>query len=148
HFFNSGRKWLLCCFGASIGRDVIIRPTVRVTYPWKISIGDYSWIGDGVILYSLDRISIGSHSVISQQTYLCTGSHDLHDAAFALKTAPIAVGNGVWIAAQCFVAPGVEIGSNAVVGVRSTVLSSMPAGYVCWGHPCRPQQARSLRDKQ
>lgn len=145
HSFNTGRCWLLRCFGAEIGRDVIIRPTVRVTYPWRLSIGDNSWIGDRVVIYSLDRISIGSHSVVSQYTYLCTGSHDRSDPAFGLQTGPIAIGNGVWIAAQCFVAPGVQIGSNAAIGVRSTVLASMPAGYACWGHPCRPQQVRSMR---
>lgn len=148
HPFNSVRCSLLRLFGAQIGRQVLIRPTARFTYPWKVQIGDYSWVGDNVVFYSLDFIQVGEHCVISQKTYLCTGSHDTEDASFQLVTAPIAIGNGAWVAADCFVAPGVQIGANAVVGARSTVLSSLPAQQVCWGTPCRPRYSRELRDAQ
>jgi putative colanic acid biosynthesis acetyltransferase WcaF len=144
HSFHAARITLLRLFGAQIGQDVIIRPTARFTYPWKVTIGSYSWIGDDVVLYSLDQITIGQHCVISQKSYLCTGSHDIQDPTFNLKTAPISIGNGVWIAADCFVAPGVAIGSNAVIGVRSKVLRDMPAQQVCWGDPCRPQYERKV----
>ena len=83
HNFNSFRCFLLRLFGAKIGKGVVIRPSSRFTFPWKVEIGDYSWIGDDVIFYSIDRITIGSHSVISQKTYLCTGSHDIEDRSFA-----------------------------------------------------------------
>jgi putative colanic acid biosynthesis acetyltransferase WcaF len=144
HFMNSLRAKLLRLFGAQIGKGVIIRPTARFTYPWKVAIGDYSWIGDDVVLYSLDRISIGNHCVISQKSYLCTGSHRIDDPAFGLKTAAIAIGNGVWIASDCFIAPGVKIGANAVIGTRSTVLKDMPNQYLCWGNPCCPQRIRDI----
>lgn len=147
HFLNIARASLLRLFGAQIGQAVIIRPTARFTYPWKIKIGDHSWIGDDVVLYSLDRITIGQHSVISQKTYLCTGSHDPHDPTFRLKTGEITIGNGVWVAADCFIAPGVAIGSNTVVGVRSTVLRNLPAQQVCWGSPCRVQYDRQMQRK-
>ncbi|MEB3182128.1 MAG: hormogonium polysaccharide biosynthesis acetyltransferase HpsU [Nostocaceae cyanobacterium] len=142
HPLNSARCALLRLFGATIGTDVIIRPTARFTYPWKITIGDYSWIGDDVVLYSLDHINIGKHCVISQKSYLCTGSHDIQDPAFGLKTASITIGNGVWIAADCFIAPGIQIDANAVIGARSSVFSHMPAGQVCYGNPCRPMYSR------
>ena len=61
------RRFILRMFGAKIGKKVIIRPTVRITYPWKVSIGDYSWIGDDVVLYSLGEIEIGRNVVISQR---------------------------------------------------------------------------------
>lgn len=144
HSWHAPRILLLRWFGATIGQGVIIRPTARFTYPWKIQIGDYSWIGDDVVLYSLDRIEIGSHCVISQRSYLCTGSHDLHDRAFGLQTAPIQIGNGVWVAADCFVAPGVQIGANTVIGARSSVFKSMPEQQVCWGNPCRCQYFREV----
>ncbi|BAY18907.1 hexapeptide repeat-containing transferase [Anabaenopsis circularis NIES-21] len=142
HPFNSLRCSLLRLFGARIGQGVLIRPTARFTYPWKITIGDYSWIGDDVVLYSLDEISIGEHCVISQKTYLCTGSHDIQDPTFRLKTAPITIHDGVWVTTDCFVGPGVEIGANAVIGARSTVFANMPPGQVCWGSPCKPKYAR------
>ncbi|MBE9178346.1 colanic acid biosynthesis acetyltransferase WcaF [Oculatella sp. LEGE 06141] len=145
HPFNALRRGLLRLFGADIGVGVLIRPTARVTYPWKVAIGDYSWIGDDVVLYSLDSISIGQHCIISQKSYLCTGSHDFTDPAFGLKTAPIRIGNGVWLATDCFVAPGVQIGANAVVGARSSVMGNLPAQQVCWGTPCRPHYSRTMQ---
>lgn len=144
HFLNGFRCWLLRLFGARIGTGVLIRPTARFTYPWKIAIGDYTWIGDNVVLYSLDYIQIGEHCAISQKSYLCTGSHDMQDRAFGLVTAPIVIGNGVWIAADCFISAGVKIGANTVIGVRSSVFSNMPAGQVCWGTPCKPRYARAI----
>lgn len=145
HPLSDLRCFLLRLFGAQIGKGVLIRPTARFTYPWKIEIGDYSWIGDDVVLYSLDYIRIGSHCVISQKSYICTGSHDLQDPAFGLMTASITIGNGVWIAADCFIAPGVQIGANAVIGTRSSVFKNMPAQQVCWGSPCRPQHQRIMK---
>lgn len=133
---------LLRLFGAKIGTGVVIRPTARITYPWKLTIGDYSWIGDNVVLYSLDEINIGSHSIISQNCYLCTGSHNIHSPNFTLKTAPITIGNGVWVASDCFIAQGIKIGSNSIIGARSTVLSNIPAEYLAWGNPCKPYKNR------
>ncbi|WAL60044.1 hormogonium polysaccharide biosynthesis acetyltransferase HpsU [Thermocoleostomius sinensis] len=146
HSVHAPRIAVLRWFGATIGHGVIIRPTARFTYPWKITIGDYSWIGDDVVLYSLDRIAIGAHCVISQRSYLCTGSHNIDDPAFGLTTAPIQVGNGVWIATDCFVAPGVKIGANTVVGARSNVLKTLPEQSVCWGNPCQFQYRRTIAD--
>ena len=142
HPLNEIRCLLLRLFGAHIGKNVIIRPTVRITYPWRVDVGDYSWIGDNVVLYSLDHVRIGPQCVISQNSYLCTGSHDWQDPAFGLKTAPIAIGTGVWIAADCFIGLGVRIGANAVIGVRSTVLTDIPSAQVSWGTPCRPRFLR------
>jgi putative colanic acid biosynthesis acetyltransferase WcaF len=136
HFASGIRVKLLRLFGANIGVGVLIRPTARVTYPWKLTVGDYSWIGDDVVLYSLDRITIGQHAVISQECYLCTGSHEMADPSFNLVTKEIAIGNGAWIASDCFVGPGVTIGSNTVVGARSTVLKDLPEGKICYGSPC------------
>jgi len=142
HPCNSFRVWILCLFGAKIGKGVVIRPTSRFTYPWKITLGNYSWIGDDVVLYSLDAITIGSNCVISQKSYLCTGSHDLSDETFRLITAPIAIEDGVWVAADCFIAPGVTIGKDAVIGARSSVFKDQAIGQVCWGNPCQPRYPR------
>ena len=145
HNFSSFRAWLLRLFGAKVGIGVVIRPTARFNYPWKVEIGDYSWIGYDVVLYSLDKITIGSHCVISQKCYLCTGSHDIEDVAFGLITEPIAIGNGVWVASDCFIAPGVKIGANTVIGARSSVFSDIPARAVAWGSPCKPRYQREIK---
>lgn len=144
HNFHFLRCGLLRLFGAKIGKGVTIRPTARFTYPWKIEIDDYSWIGDDVVFYSIDRIYVGSHCVISQESYLCTGSHDLQDANFKLIAAPIAIGNGVWIASDCFIAPGVNIGANSVIGARSSVFRDISEATVAWGSPCRDRYPRKI----
>ncbi|AFZ35422.1 putative colanic acid biosynthesis acetyltransferase WcaF [Stanieria cyanosphaera PCC 7437] len=144
HNFNGLRCWLLRLFGAKIGQGVLIRPTARFTYPWKVAIADNSWIGDDVVFYSIDQIQIGSHCVISQKSYLCTGSHNIQDRAFGLITAPIIIENGVWIATDCFVGCGVTIGANTVVGARSSVFRDLPAQQVAWGSPCRPHYQREI----
>ncbi len=142
HFASGWRCALLRAFGAKIGPDVLVRPTARFTYPWKVEIGEASWIGDDVVFYSLDRIRIGRHCVISQHTYLCTGSHDLGDRAFGLQTRAIAIGNGAWVASDCFVGPGVTVGANAAIGARSTVLADIPPGQIAWGTPCKARRDR------
>src|SRR6185437_4485627 len=76
------RRFLLRLFGAKIGKQVIIRPSATITYPWKVSIGDYSWIGDNVELYSLGNITIGANAVVSQRSYLCAGTHNYQSIAF------------------------------------------------------------------
>jgi len=146
HNLNSFRCALLRLFGAKIGKNVVIRPSVKIYFPWKVEIGDYSWIGDQVYLYSLDKIKIGSNSIISQKCYFCTGSHDANHVNFPLIIAPIIIGNGVWIAADCFVAQGVKIGANTVIGGRSSVFKSIPAETMAWGNPCQPRKSRNFHD--
>lgn len=145
HAHHAPRRFLLRLFGAKVGKQVVIRPSARFYYPWKIEIGDYSWIGSDVELYSLDHIRIGEHCVVSQHSYLCTGSHDVTDRAFGLKTAPITLENGVWVATNCFVGPGVTIGANTVVGACSSVFSDLPSQHICLGTPCRPLKPREVR---
>jgi len=131
------RRLLLRTFGAAVGRGVKIRPTAIVTYPWKVAIGDYSWIGDRAELYSLERIAIGAHCVVSQRSYLCTGSHDMADPGFSLVVKPIRLQDGAWVASDVFVCPGVTIGTMAVAAARSTVLRDIPAEEVHAGTPAR-----------
>jgi putative colanic acid biosynthesis acetyltransferase WcaF len=119
-----------------------------VTYPWKLEIGNYSWIGDGVELYNLDWIRIGDHVVISQDSYLCTGSHNFTRKSFDIEVAPIIINDEAWVASQVFVGPGVTIGRGTVVGVRSLVLEDLPAEVVAHGQPVQILRPRpSEEDK-
>lgn len=136
------RAALLRLFGAQVGKHVVIRPSATITYPWKVQIGDYAWIGDDAVLYSLGDISIGAHAVVSQRSYLCAGDHDYQVPDFPIRGQKITIEEQCWIAADTFVAPGVTIGAGTVVGARSSVFSDLPGNMVCLGSPCRPVKSR------
>ena len=144
-FMYGWRCFLLRAFGANIGKDVVIRPSVRITYPWKLTVGDYAWIGDQVELYTLGEITIGSHAVVSQRSYLCTGSHDYQTETFDIYERSIVIEDEAWVATDVFIAPGVTIGRGAVIGARSTVLNDMPAGMICVGYPAMPIKERVMK---
>lgn len=141
-FLYGFRRFLLRLFGAKVGKGVIIRPTVTVTYPWKVSIGDYSWLGDDVVLYSLGEIEIGKNAVVSQKSYLCTGSHDYLQENFPIFAKKIIIEDECWLATDVFVGPNVTIGKGTVVGSRSSVYKSLPENKVCIGNPAKPIKNR------
>ena len=145
-FMFGWRNSLLRMFGAHIGVGVHIRPSARITYPWKVSIGDWSWVGDSVVIYSLERIDIGCNVSISQRGYLCAGSHDYTkiDFPYVLESARtrIVVEDEAWLANDVFVGPGVTIGRGSVVGARSNVFKSLPAMMVCYGSPAAAKRPR------
>ena len=140
--FYGWRRFLLRLFGARVGRSVLVRPTVRITYPWKLRVGDFSWIGDHVVLYTLGDIDIGMQAVVSQKCYLCTGSHDYRKPAFDIYAEPITIGDGAWLATDVYVAPGVNIGPGAVIGARSSVFEDVPEFAVAVGTPARVVRKR------
>jgi putative colanic acid biosynthesis acetyltransferase WcaF len=146
-FMYAWRNWLLRLFGASIGVGVHVRPSARITYPWKVSIGDWSWVGDGAVIYSLESIIIGRNVSISQRCYLCAGSHDYTKRNFpyvldAAKTR-IVVEDEAWLANDVFVGPGVTVGRGAVVGARSNAFNSLPPMMVCYGSPAEAKKKRA-----
>ena len=142
--FNGFRGMLLRFFGAEIGKNCIIRPTVRITYPWKLKMGDNCWIGDNVCLYTLGNIAVGSNTVISQGAHLCAADHDARSMSFQIRDRPIIIGDSCWIAADCFVAPGATVEDGSVISARSTVFGLMPAWKICAGSPCRPLKDRVI----
>ena len=136
-FLYGWRRFLLRSFGAQIGTKVIIRPSVQVTYPWKVKIGDYSWIGDDVVLYSLGEIEVGANTVISQRSYICTGSHDYNKKNFPIFAKKITIEDSCWLATDVFVAPGLKIEEATVVGARSSVFNQLKAYSIYSGSPAK-----------
>ena len=144
--FYKWRVFLLRLFGARIGVDVIIRPSVHIQFPWKLEIGDYAWIGDEVVIYNLGKIKIGANAVISQRSYLCAGSHDYTKIDFPISNEPILIENEVWLATDVFVGPGVTIGQGAVVGARSSVFKNLEGGNVYAGSPVKYIKPRVMNE--
>ncbi len=141
----SGLKhFLLRLFGARLGRKVIIKPRVTIHFPWKLQVGDHSWLGDEVVILNFEPVKIGSNVCISQQTYLCCGNHNFSDPSFGYRNAPITVEDGSWIAARCFVGPGTTVQTNAVAIAGSVILNDLPAKTICGGNPCLPIKERQI----
>lgn len=146
-FLYGWRRFLLRLFGMRVGKGVIIRPSVTITYPWKVSIGDHSWVGDDVVLYSLGEIEIGANSVVSQKSYICAAGHDHHSLGFDIFARKVTIRDEVWIATDVFIAPGVTIGRGAVVGARSSVFENLPEGMICLGTPAKPVAKRNTESR-
>jgi putative colanic acid biosynthesis acetyltransferase WcaF len=136
------RVWLLRLFGAKVGKGVLVRPTARVTYPWKVSLGDHCWVGDDAEIYSLGPISVGSNAIVGQRSYVCAATHDYADITFPLVAKAVIIEPEVWIATDCYIAPGVTIGRGTIVGARSTVLTNIAPGLIVAGTPARVIKTR------
>lgn len=139
------KRAALRAFGATVGRGVVIKPGVKVTFPWRLSIGDYVWLGEEAWLHNLDTITIESHACVSQRAMLCTGNHDYRAPGFDLRTGPIQVGEGAWVAAMAFVGPGVEVGSHAVLTAGSVAAADLEPYGVYLGNPAQRVRGREPR---
>lgn len=133
--FSALKCMVLRALGASIGKNVTIKPQVKITFPWKLAVGDNVWLGEECWLLNLERVVIGSNVSISQRAFLCTGSHDYKKATFDLITKPIKLEDGVWIGAGCWVGPGVTIGEHSVLTAGSVATKDLAANGIYRGNP-------------
>ncbi|GAB6122580.1 WcaF family extracellular polysaccharide biosynthesis acetyltransferase [Dysgonomonas termitidis] len=133
---------LLRLFGAKIGKKVVIKPRVNIKYPWNLSIGDYSWIGENVWIDNLTQVTIGSNVCISQGAMLLCGNHNYKSAAFDLMTGKIKIEDGVWICAQSVVCPRVTMHSHSVLGINSVANHDLEGYGIYLGIP-----AVKIRDR-
>jgi len=143
-FFQNALPWpsslrcaLLRGFGAKIGRAVVIRANVNISFPWRLAIGDHVWIGEDVGILTLAPVTIESNVCISQRAYICTGSHDFRREDFKLCVAPITIRAQSWIAASAFVGPGVTIGTGSVISAGAVVFKDVPPSSLARGNPAQ-----------
>ena len=100
-------------------------------------------IGENVWIDNLAEISIGSHVCISQGALLLCGNHDFKKSTFDLITRPIDLEDGVWIGANCVVAPGVTCRSHSVLSLGSVATKDLEAWTVYQGNPATAKKPRS-----
>lgn len=131
------KRALLRFFGAKIGKGVLIKPRVTITFPWKVSIGDYSWIGEEAWLDALAEIRIGEHVCLSQRVYLCTGNHDHASKNFDLRAMSIHIDSGAWVAAGAVVGPGVRVGAGSILALGSVATQDLESGGIYQGNPAQ-----------
>lgn len=132
------RRWLLRRFGAQVGSEVHVYPSVRITIPWNLTLQNDCAVGDRAILYALGPVQLGARVTISQGAHLCAGTHDITRADRPLLKPPITIGADAWVAADAFIGPGVTIGERAIVGARAVVMKDVAPDNIVAGNPARP----------
>lgn len=142
--FSFLRVALLRLFGAKVGKQCLIERGVKIWIPWNLNIANFVAVGRYVEIYNYGDVKIDTMTVISQYSYLCTGSHNYEHPYMPLIWDKITVGSECWVGAGTWILPGVEIGNGSVIGARSLVTKNMPAWMVCAGHPCKPIKERKL----
>lgn len=138
------RRFWLKRFGARVGPHSAIKPQTRIMHPWLFELGDWSILSDGVTVYNLGWVRIGQHTVVSQDAYLCAGTHDYTRCDLPLTRPPITIGHGVWVGAGAYIGPGIVVGDNSVVGARAVVIKDVPPGMVVAGNPARVVKPRAM----
>lgn len=129
---------LLRLFGAQIGKGCHIYSSAKILVPYNLVLGDNVTLADRLLIQNTALVEIGSNSIISQGTYLCAGSHDIYKETFDTVRKPIVIGENVWIAAECFVGPGVHVGNGAVAGARSCIFKNVDSWTLVGGNPAKP----------
>jgi putative colanic acid biosynthesis acetyltransferase WcaF len=138
------KRAILRAFGAQIGAGVTIKPQVKITFPWKLRVGDHVWLGEECWLLNLEQIFIGNNVCISQRSFLCAGSHNYKSSAFDLIVKPITLEDGCWIGAGAWIGPGVTVGTHAVLTAGSVAGKSLEPYSVYRGNPAVLVKARVI----
>ena len=148
-FFETSIPWsaslqskILRVFGGKIGERVVLKPRVKIKYPWFLEIGDNSWIGECSWIDNVAQVILGENVVLSQGSYLCTGNHDYTNPCFALRAAPIRIADGAWIAAKATVCPGVQVGDSAILSVGSVASTDLEENWIYRGNPAEKVRER------
>lgn len=142
--FKKWRVLVLKCFGAKLEWSSHIYASVKIWAPWNLEMGINAALGPHVDCYNQGQITIGANTIISQKTHLCASSHDYSKKDFPLMVKPITIKNGVWVAAEAFVGPGVTIGNNAVIAARAVVVKDVDENNIVGGNPAKIIKSRNF----
>ncbi|MBD3638827.1 MAG: colanic acid biosynthesis acetyltransferase WcaF [Crocinitomicaceae bacterium] len=140
------KKVVLKMFGAKIGRGVVIKQRVNIKYPWKLEVGDYSWIGEGVWIDNLANVKIGEHCCVSQGALLLCGNHNYKKTSFDLIVSDIKLDDGVWIGAKAIVTGGVVCNSHALLTAGSVATTNLEEYSIYQGNPAQKVRERIISD--
>lgn len=131
------RRFILRLFGAKLGQGVNIYPEAKVWAPWNLQCDDSAAIANGAEIYNPEMVSLGSHTIISQDAYLCGATHDYNDPAFPFIAKPIVIGAYAWVCARAVVMPGITIHDGAVLGLGSVATRNLEPWSVYAGLPAK-----------
>jgi maltose O-acetyltransferase len=135
------RRELLTELLGKLGDGSWVMPRFQCSYGGQIEIGANSFLNWDAILMDDARITIGDDVSIGPRAQLLTALHPMTDHELRRarweRTAPIIIGDNVWLGAGVIVCPGVTIGHDSVIGAGSIVTKDVPAYAFAAGNPCR-----------
>jgi putative colanic acid biosynthesis acetyltransferase WcaF len=143
---SNWRRGMLRLFGAKIGRGVLIKPFVKIKFPWRLRVDDFGGIGERVWIDNLAQVTIGANAWLSQDVYVCTGNHDWGRLDLPLLTREITLEEDVWVGARAVLGPGAKIGRGAVVTLGTIVLGEVPPWAIVGPGPMIRHGDRRLRE--
>ena len=141
---NTIKISLLKLFGAQIGLNVIIKPSVNIKYPWNLSIGNNVWIGENVWIDNLAYVKIENNVCISQGAMLLCGNHNYKKKTFDLIIGEIHLKDGSWVGAKTTVCPNVTLHENSILTVGSIAVHDLEANGIYQGHPAKIIRTRII----
>lgn len=139
---HAWRAMLLRAFGAQLGASCHIYPRAKVWAPWNLRCADQVTLADDAEVYNPAPMFFDSHAIVSQGAYLCGATHDYNDPAFPLLAYAMSFGAYSWVCARASVAPGVDVGEGAVLGLSSVATRSLAPWTVYAGNPAAPVRER------
>ncbi|QEG01055.1 Putative acetyltransferase [Stieleria maiorica] len=141
------RVAILRFFGARVDWTAHVYGSAKIWLPANLTMGAHSCLGPRVNCYCMDQITLADRAIVSQDSTLCAGSHDISDADFQLITRPIVIGERAWVAAEVFVGPGVTVGRGAVLGARAVLFKNAIENGIYVGNPAKLVKERSWRQE-
>jgi putative colanic acid biosynthesis acetyltransferase WcaF len=142
--FHAWRSMLLQLFGAKVGAKCHFYPGSRVWSPWNLRCEDRVTFANGAEIYNPSPMYFGSHAIVSQGAYVCGATHLYNEPEFRLVSFEIRIGAYAWICARAMVAPGVNVGEGAVLGLGAVATKDLEPFGVYAGNPAKLVKQRSL----
>jgi putative colanic acid biosynthesis acetyltransferase WcaF len=140
------RAAVLKIFGANISWKILAFGSTNISRPWDLELGKNVALGPRVNVYNLAKVKIGNNTVVSQDVYICGGTHDYNNSRLPLLRKDIIIGSNVWICSGAFIGPGVIIGDGAVVGARACVFKDVEPWTVVGGNPAKFIKKRTMKN--
>lgn len=140
------RRFFYRLAGVRLGSGATIHMAARFYYPANIVIGEDSTIGFGCFLDGRDQLTIGSHVDIASEVQIYNSEHDINSAEFAPITAPVKIGDYVFIGPRAIILPGVSVGRGAVIGAGAVVTKDVAEFAIVGGVPAVKIGERKNKD--
>ena len=145
-FMRKYRVALTRMFGADIDWSCSLDSTATIIDPWNLKMGRLSSLGEYCCIRCRAKVTIGEQCCIGRDVYILTASHNINSPYFEMITAPITIGNNVWVATRSTISKGITIGNGAVIGAESLVTHDVAPWTVVGGNPAKFLKNRVIKN--